>query len=235
MKKYRVLFTVLAILISLLLVCLDIVFGIWLYDFIFSIREVKVLTADFGVSAILAIVAAAIAAATAIGTGTASAVQADKAELKADTQKAKNDSWFNKEYYQDSLNKKENQEMLSELSKVFGNDAKTQGATSNILGISPDTARQMNLQGNEAYSSAVGNIKSNEDKFKGSLLDNYNQKDMDYNNAKMATQQQKANALAGIFTGVASTIGEVAGVVSSSSNTTSSTTTNNTSNEIKQD
>lgn len=201
-----------------------------------SLLEAKTcnaLTADFGVSAIISIVAAAIAAATAIGTGTASAVQADKAELKADTQKAKNDSWFNKEYYQDSLNKKENQEMLSELSKVFGNDTKTQGATSNILGISPDTARQMNLQGSEAYSSAVGNIKSNEDKFKGSLLDKYNENDMNYNSAKMAAQQQKANALAGIFTGVASTVGEVASIGSSSSNTTSSTT-NNTSNEIKQ-
>ena len=207
--------------------------GLAILGSLLEAKTCNALTADFGVSAILSIVAAVIAAATAIGTGTASAVQADKSELKADTQKAKNDSWFNKEYYQDSLNKKENQEMLSELSKVFGNDTKTQGATSNILGISPDTARQMNLQGSEAYSSAVGNIKSNEDKFKGSLLDKYNENDMNYNSAKMAAQQQKANALAGIFTGVASTVGEVASIGSSSSNTTSSTI-NNTSNEIKQ-
>lgn len=188
----------------------------------------SVLTADFGVSAILSIVAAAIAAATAIGTGTASAVESDKAELKADTEKAKNDSWFNKEYYQDSLNKKENKDILNELSKAFGNDAKTQGATSNILGISPDTARQMNLQGNEAYSSAVGNIKSNENKFKGSLLDNYQKKDEQFTATKMQAQDQKAKALAGIFTGINTAIGEVAGTATDAGSVAGNTDVNTT-------
>lgn len=176
-----------------------------------------VLTADFGISAILGIIAAAIAGATAIGTGAASAVKSSQAELKADIDKAKNDSWFNKEYYQDSLNKKENKEMLDELSRKFGNDSKTQAATSNILGIAPDTARQMTLQGNQAYGNAVGQIKSNEDNFKQSLLDNYRQKDAQYAQNKMQARGAQAQALAQIGTGVAQAAGNVADVMSAPS------------------
>ena len=210
MKDFRILFVVVAVTVVEVL----------------NIKCGDILTADFGVSAIMSIVAAAIAAATAIGTGTASAVKADQAELKADINKAKNDSWFNKEYYQDSLNKKENKEMLGELSRIFGDSSKTQSATANVMGISHDLARQTNLQGNESYGSAIGDIKSNESNFKKSLLDNYQAKDESYNTAKMNAQAQKASALAGIFTGVASTVGEVAGAMGGE--TPSSTTNANT-------
>lgn len=176
-----------------------------------------VLTADFGISAILSIIAAAISGATAIGTGAASAVKSSQAELKADIDKAKNDSWFNKEYYQDSLNKKENKEMLDELSRKFGNDSKTQAATSNILGIAPDTAIQMTLQGNQAYGNTVGQIKSNEDNFKQSLLDNYKEKDAQYTQQKMQARGAQAQALAQIGTGVAQTAGNVADIMSAPS------------------
>lgn len=182
-----------------------------------------VLTADFGLTAlILGIVGAAIAGATAIGTSAASAVKSHQAELKADINKAKNDSWFNKEYYQDSLAKKENQDMLSELSKKFGDNSQTQAATSNVLGISPDISRQMNIQENQAYSNSVGGIKSNEDNFKQSILDNYKQKDAQYTQQKMQAKGAQAQALAQIGTGTAQVAGNVADVIGSPS--TSKTT-----------
>jgi hypothetical protein len=107
--------------------------------------------------------------------------------------------------------------MLDELSRKFGNDSKTQAATSNVLGIAPDTARQMTLQGNQAYGNTVGQIKSNEDNFKQSLLDNYKERDAQYTQQKMQARGAQAQALAQIGTGVAQTAGNVADVMSAPS------------------
>jgi len=97
-----------------------------------------------------------------LGGGVASMIGSAGANAKRqaalDAQKAESDSFFNKEYYTDELNRTENQSMLRELTNRLKDQNKQNQATAAITGATPEVAvaQQGNL--NKAYAGVVNQM-----------------------------------------------------------------------------
>ena len=91
--------------------------------------------------------------------GSASANRKRQAAL--DAQKAESNAFFNKELYQDELNRSENQAVMRTLANQFKDQNKQNQATAAITGATPEVAVAQQGQMNKSYADVANRIAGN--------------------------------------------------------------------------
>jgi hypothetical protein len=130
-----------------------------------------------------------------IASAAVSADQANKQDLLLSQQKAKNDSWFNKEYYQNALDRSENAQLLKQLNEKQNDAMKVARSRAVVTGATPEVvlAEQQNL--NNAYANAMGEIAKGETMRKEGVYNKYNQRDIALTEQQRQRLEEKAKAL----------------------------------------
>lgn len=76
-------------------------------------------------------------------------------------QKAESESWYNKEYYTNEVDRTENQAMLKMLTDKLKDNNKRAQATNAITGATPEVALAQNENANKAYGDVVTKMAAN--------------------------------------------------------------------------
>lgn len=130
-----------------------------------------------------------------IASAAVSADQANKQDLMLSQQKAKNDSWFNKEYYQDALDRSENAHLLKQLDKQATDRTKVSRARAAVSGETPEVALAEQQAINNMYANAMGEIAKGETIRKEGVYNKYNQRDIALTEQQRQRLAEKAKAL----------------------------------------
>ena len=138
-----------------------------------------------------------------------SAAQANKQDVLLRQQKAKNDSWFNKEYYQNALDRSENAHLIKELSDNAKQRTKESRARAAVLGSTPEVALAEQQNINNMYAKTAGEIARGETMRKASAYDKYNQTDSLYTEKELQRHKDKAEALGKAAENSLTAIGEL--------------------------
>lgn len=162
-------------------------------------------------TALASIILGAIAAANAIAGGAIGASKAAKAKLAAQTEEAKNDSWFNRERYSSALEK--NRDVMSSVSESLGTAGQEQAGIANVMGTSPEIAAAARNSANRQYAGTANKIMSEESAGREKMEDAYETRNSDIQEQKRNADAAQAQNLANAATGIASAAGQLAGTI----------------------
>ena len=138
-----------------------------------------------------------------------SASQANKQDLMLSKQKAENDSWFNKEYYQNALDRSENAQYLKELNDTAKKRTQESRARGAVLGATPEFALAEQQDINKSYADAMGKMAEEETVRKSNAYDKYKGYDNLYTDKQVERLKDKATALGTAADNSMKTLGEI--------------------------
>lgn len=124
-------------------------------------------------SAILGGLSAAIGLGTSIFGGSKARRERKKQQKELDKQKAENDILFNKEYYQDYMQRSENQALLKNLRDRLKRDNQAAAQTAVVTGATPEAVAKQKELSNTAYADAASQIASNNSNVRDRVMSQY--------------------------------------------------------------
>ena len=107
---------------------------------------------------VLGIIGAGVGLATQLYGAHKSAVEAKKQEQELARQRAANEAWYNRNYYQDYLNTVQAQNALKQYRNAWAERTKEARARQAISGGTPEQAQAVAEAGGEAMGNMVGNL-----------------------------------------------------------------------------
>jgi hypothetical protein len=151
---------------------------------------------SLGMAAIGSSVNAALGIANSIAAADASA----KARKQLKAGDAFNENMFNKQYYQDMMDRSEVQSALNLQRKNDAMQAQQDAAQAAVMGATPEVQAAMQQQRNQGIANTIAQIAANTSAYKDAILGNYQNAKNNYFNAMgnsyMNQSQQETNAAA---------------------------------------
>lgn len=125
----------------------------------------------------LLIASAAVAAGSAIAGGIKSAKASGRMRKQLAKTEAENNAWYNKEYYQDYMNRSDAQATMKRVRDFMQRRGQQAQATAAITGATPESVAARRAADNQVISDTAAGIQANADAYKDSVRQQYlNQK-----------------------------------------------------------
>jgi hypothetical protein len=168
----------------------------------------------------MSLAAASVAGAVNAGLGIANSIGAADAAAKARRQLKASDAFnkdmFNKQYYQDMMDRSEVQSALNLQRKNDAMQAQQDAAQAAVMGSTPEVQAAMQQQRNQSMANTIAQIAANTSAYKDAILGNYqNAKNNYFNsmaNSHTNTSNQLSAAAGQAFAGIGETAGAFAGI-----------------------
>jgi hypothetical protein len=130
----------------------------------------------------------------------AAGVHAKQARNQLKASDAFNENMFNKQYYQDMMDRSEVQSALNLQRKNDAMQAQQDAAQAAVMGATPEVQAAMQQQRNQGMANTIAQIAANTSAYKDAILGNYQNAKNNYFNAMgnsyMNQSQQETNAAA---------------------------------------
>jgi hypothetical protein len=124
----------------------------------------------------------------------AAGVHAKKARNQLKVSDAFNENMFNKQYYQDMMDRSEVQSALNLQRKNDAAQAQQDMAQAAVMGATPEVQAAMQQQRNQGMANTIAQIAANASAYKDAILGNYqNAKNNYFNSMANSYMQQSAN------------------------------------------
>jgi hypothetical protein len=123
---------------------------------------------------------------------------------------AENNAWYNKEYYQDYMNRSDAQATMKRVRDFMKRRGQQAQATAAITGATPESVVAGRAADNQVISDAAAGIQANADAYKDSVRQNYVNQKQGISAAQIAQHQADAAAGAQLMSGGLSLAGSVA-------------------------
>jgi hypothetical protein len=157
-----------------------------------------------------------INAALGIANSIAAADASAKARKQLKASDAFNENMYNKQYYQDMMDRSEVQSALNLQRKNDAAQAQQDMAQAAVMGATPEVQAAMQQQRNQGMANTIAQIAANTSAYKDAILGNYqNAKNNYFNsmaNSHTNTSNQLSAAAAQSFAGIGETAGAFAGI-----------------------
>ena len=164
----------------------------------------------------MAAIGAGVNAALGIGTAIGAADAAAKARKQLKASDAFNENMFNKQYYQDMMDRSEVKSALNLQRKNDVAQAQQDMAQAAVIGATPEVQAAMQQQRNQGMSNTIAQIAANTSAYKDAILGNYQNAKNNYFNSMANSHTNTSNQLSAIsaqaFAGIGETAGAFAGI-----------------------
>lgn len=128
------------------------------------------------------------------GVKSAKAAKAQKKLIQA--QRNKNDAWYNKNYYQDYLNRSDSQAAIRRVEDFMKKRNKNAAATATVMGSTPEVVAAQQQNDQKLMADTMGNIAANADVYKDRVQARYQQQDNALTGAQI--EQAQLDELGGV-------------------------------------
>lgn len=129
---------------------------------------------------------------------------------------AQNDAWYNKNYYQDYMDRSDAKAAMNRVREYMDKSTKQAAATAAVTGATPEAVMAQKEQANNAISQTAGAIAQNADAYKDQVQGRYDAKNEALTNAQMQqsqlTEQGGANMAASGIGMMGSALSGIAGI-----------------------
>ena len=150
-------------------------------------------------------------AATGLASGVIGAINAGKAQRKADKlltdESNRVDNQFNNEYYANALDRSRNQSLLNNVRQLTDRNRKSADNTAAVTGATQEAKLASKAAASNVISNAAGQISASNDNYKTNVLARYNNLKSSLVNRQVAGQNAKAQGWSNLMGSGLSTVG----------------------------
>lgn len=147
-------------------------------------------------------IGAAVGAAGSIFGGIAASKAMNKVKKNIESQRQKNQNWYDQRYNEDATQRADAQAILTKTEESIRNRNQQAAGAQAVMGGTDESVAAAKEANNKALADATSDIAVNADKRKDQIEQTYQQNDANYANQLNELEQQKANAISQAVQGV---------------------------------